>query len=76
MKISCQEASNICNKSQYKEASFWDIIKLRIHLLYCKACKQYSKKNSELTSMCDRAGLTMLTKDEKERMKRDLEEKL
>ena len=76
MKISCQEASNICNKSQYKEASFWDIIKLRIHLLYCKTCKQYSKKNSELTSMCDRAGLTMLTKDEKEQMKRDLEEKL
>lgn len=76
MKISCQEASNICNKSQYKEASFWDIVKLRIHLLYCKTCKQYSKKNSELTSMCDRAGLTMLTKDEKEQMKRDLEEKL
>ncbi len=76
MKITCQEASNICNKSQYKEASFWDIVKLRIHLLYCKACKQYSKKNSELTSMCDRAGLTMLTKDDKERMKRDLEKKI
>ncbi|RIV46772.1 MULTISPECIES: hypothetical protein [Flagellimonas] len=75
MKITCQEASNICNKSQYKEASFWDIVKLRIHLLYCKACKQYSKKNSELTSMCDRAGLTMLSKDDKERMKRDLEKK-
>ena len=76
MKITCQEASNICNKSQYKEASFWDIVKLRIHLLYCKACKQYSKKNSELTSMCDRAGLTMLSKDDKERMKRDLEKKI
>lgn len=75
MKITCQEASNICNKSQYKEASFWDIVKLRIHLLYCKTCKQYSKKNSELTSMCDRAGLTMLSKDDKERMKRDLEKK-
>ena len=75
MKITCQEASNICNKSQYKEASFWDIVKLRIHLLYCKTCKQYSKKNSELTSMCDRAGLTMISKDDKERMKRDLEKK-
>ena len=75
MKITCQEASNICNKSQYKEASFWDIVKLRIHLLYCKTCKQYSKKNSELTSMCDRAGLTMLSKDDKDRMKRDLEKK-
>lgn len=76
MKITCEEASSICDKSQYKEASFWDIFKLRIHLLYCKACKAYSKKNSELTSMCDRAGLNMLSKDDKDRMKRDLEQKL
>ena len=76
MKITCEEASSICDKSQYKEATFWDIVKLRIHLLYCKACKAYSKKNSGLTSMCDRAGLTVLSKDEKERMKRDLEKKL
>ena len=70
-----QEGTNICNQTKNQEASFWDIVKLRIHLLYCKACKQYSKKNSELTSMCDRAGLTMLSKDDKERMKRDLEKK-
>lgn len=76
MKITCEEASNICNKSQYHEASFWDIVKLRIHLLYCKACRAYSKKNSELTTMCDRAGLNMLSKDEKKRMKEDLEKKI
>lgn len=76
MKITCEEASSICDKSQYKEATFWDIVKLRIHLLYCKTCKAYSKKNNGLTSMCERAGLTVLSKDEKERMKRDLEKKL
>ncbi|WP_437398146.1 hypothetical protein [Flagellimonas lutimaris] len=76
MKISCKEASGICDKSQYKEASWLDIIKLRIHLSYCKVCRAYSKKNSELTSLCDRAGLTMLSDDDKKKMKRDLEDKI
>ncbi|RIV35733.1 hypothetical protein D2V08_03685 [Flagellimonas lutimaris] len=76
MKISCKEASGICDKSQYKEANLWDIIKLRIHLTYCKVCRAYSKKNSELTSLCDRAGLTMLSDDDKKKMKRDLEDKI
>ena len=76
MKISCKEASSICDKSQYKEASWWDIIKLRVHLLYCKTCQLYSKKNSERTSLCDKAGLTMLSDEDKKKMKRDLEEKI
>jgi len=76
MKITCEEASNICDKSQYQEAGWWEILKLRLHLLYCKACRTYSKNNSELTSMCDRAGLNMLSKDDKEQMKRDIEKKL
>lgn len=75
MKISCEEASSICNKSQYKEAGFWDIVKLRVHLLYCKVCRGYSKKNSELTSLCDRAGLTMLSEDDKKKMKKNLKER-
>lgn len=76
MKITCDEASGICDKSQYKEAGWWEIFKLRLHLLYCKTCKKYSKKNSEFTSLCDRAGLTVLTKEEKEKMKKDLEKNL
>ena len=75
MKISCEEAQGICDKYQYKEASFWDIIKLRFHLFTCKVCKGYSKKNNELTSLCDRAGLTVLSEEDKEKMKRDLEKK-
>lgn len=75
MKISCEEASSICDKSQYKEAGFWDIVKLRVHLLYCKVCRGYSKKNSELTSLCDRAGLSMLSEDDKKKMKKDLKER-
>lgn len=76
MKISCEEASHICNKSQYDEASFWEVLKLRLHVLYCKTCAKYSKKNSKLTSLCDKAGLSSLSDNDKECMKRDLEDRL
>ncbi|WP_222984935.1 hypothetical protein [Flagellimonas meishanensis] len=73
MKISCEEASHICTRSQYEEASFWEILKLRLHILYCKACAKFSKKNKTLTSLCDRADLHTLSDSEKEAMKNELE---
>jgi len=73
MKISCEEATHICNKSQYKEASFWEIVKLKLHTVYCKTCAYYSKKNTRFTSLCDRANLQSLTDDDKEKMKEKLQ---
>ncbi|RNC89244.1 MAG: hypothetical protein ED555_07015 [Allomuricauda sp.] len=75
MKISCEEASDICNKSQYKEASIWQIVKLQFHFVYCKVCKKYSRKNSQLTSLCKKADLHTMPSNEKEALKRSLEEK-
>ena len=49
--ISCNEATSICDKSQYKEASFWDKIRLSIHLLLCKHCAVYSKQNNTMTRL-------------------------
>ena len=76
MKISCEEASHICNKSQYKEASAWEILKLRLHNFYCKTCARHTKRNQTLTSLCNRANLQVLSENEKETMKKDLEEHL
>ncbi|WP_136465089.1 hypothetical protein [Flagellimonas onchidii] len=73
MKISCEEAAHICNKSQYKEAGLWEIIKLKWHIFMCKTCAKFSKQNTTFTSLCDRAGLNVLTETEKEEMKKDLE---
>ena len=50
MKLTCDEATSICDKSQYKEATFWEIIKLNIHLFLCKKCGLYSKQNSIMTT--------------------------
>lgn len=49
MKITCDEATTICDKTQYKEATLWEKIKLNIHLLYCKHCGIYSKQNAVMT---------------------------
>ncbi|MEX0313053.1 MAG: hypothetical protein AB3N18_02670 [Allomuricauda sp.] len=76
MKITCEEASEICNKSQYKEASLWQIIKLRWHILMCKTCAKFTKQNTALTSLCNRAGLNVLSESDKEDMKKDLEKHL
>ena len=33
--MKCEDAGQVCDKSQYKEASFWEKLKLNVHLLYC-----------------------------------------
>jgi len=72
---SCEKASAICNKAQYKEASFIDRLKLRYHLLVCKTCSEFTKKNTELTSLCDKANLQSLSEQEKLKMKEQLQGK-
>lgn len=67
--ISCEKARLICDKAQYKEASFLDKMKLKFHLLICKTCAKHSKRNTEFTSLCNKAILNNLPKNEKVKMK-------
>nr|WP_247656568.1 hypothetical protein [Maribacter sp. MMG018] len=72
--ISCDKAATICNKVQYNEASFLEKMKLRLHLLYCKTCKGFSKKNTELSKLCEKANLHSLTEQEKIALKKQLKD--
>ena len=47
--ITCDEATTICDKNQYKEASLYDKLRLNIHLLWCKHCSKYTKQNTLMT---------------------------
>ena len=49
LNITCNQATTICDKSQYGEASFFDKIKLHIHFIDCKICVIYKKQNVLLT---------------------------
>lgn len=72
--ISCEKAAKICNKVQYKEASLFEKINLHIHLLICKTCPSFSKKNTKFTSLCEKAKLQSLSELEKSEMKQKLED--
>ena len=49
--INCDEATTICDKSQYGEASLYDKIRLNIHMIMCKHCRKYTKQNSLMTQL-------------------------
>ena len=79
--ISCDEATTICDKNQYGEASGWDKFRLNFHLLLCKHCKVYSKQNDIISKIigkylhsCD--GQNHLSQKEKYTLEKKLNEQL
>ena len=79
--ITCEEATAICNKDQYGEASAWDKIRLGLHSLGCVHCKTYSTQNNILsklmgnhTSSCSNSG--HLTDEDKVELEENLSGKL
>lgn len=79
--INCDEATTICDKSQYGEASLFDRIRLTLHLALCKHCKKYTRQNSLMTDVYKRfatpcEGSDHMPEKEKEDLKAKLEEEL
>ena len=69
----CDKANHTCDKTQYKEASLWEKIKLNIHLIYCRACREYTNNNTKLTKVISESHVECLDKDCKEKMKKNFE---
>lgn len=74
--ISCDKANHVCDKTQYKEATLWEKIKLNIHLIYCRACRKYSKNNATLTETIKKSDVECLDKKCKEAMKKNFNKAL
>lgn len=72
--ISCEQATTICTKSQYREAGARERFQLWLHLLFCRSCAHFTRKNRKLTDLCNRAPLQRLSEPEKEELKRCLRE--
>ena len=51
IRITCDEATKICDKSQYKESSLSEKIQINIHFLSCKICRLYTKQNTKMSSL-------------------------
>jgi hypothetical protein len=82
LKITCDEATTICDKSQYGVATILDKLKLSIHFLGCKICSLYTKQNKTLTNLykdhaksCKKTTYCM-SKEEKETLKEELNKRI
>jgi hypothetical protein len=77
-KITCDQATTICDKSQYGNATIMEIIRLRFHFLGCKLCVIYTKQNNLLSKILNRIkkrnAICCLSKEEKEQMRLKFQE--
>lgn len=69
--LPCDEANHVCDKTQYKEASLWEMVKLNLHLIYCRACRNYTKNNTKLTKIIKNSDVACLDKNFKDGLKKD-----
>lgn len=74
--VPCDEAHHVCDKTQYKESTFWEKLKLYVHLVYCRACRKYVNNNKKLSSAIHKAKVKCLDKTCKEAMKLEFEKAL
>lgn len=80
--VKCDEATCICDKTQYKEAGFWEKFKLSFHLMTCKHCKVYTKQNKVVSKVLTYKAMqkdeptSCLTRPEKTIIKKTLEDNL
>ena len=74
MKVLREKAKTICTKSQYGEATWWELLQLNVFLVFWKECSDFTKKNTKLTSLCEQADLQVISEEEKEAMKEKLKD--
>lgn len=49
--IKCNEATSICDKNQYGNASTCDKLKLKLHNFLCHRCNLYSEQNKMMSKI-------------------------
>ena len=74
--IPCDEANHVCDKTQYKDATLWEKIKLNIHLIYCRACRDYTKANTKLTKALKKSDADCLDPKCKDAMRKEFDKAL
>lgn len=78
--ITCDEGTTICDKSQYKEASFYELVQLNLHIFMCKICSLYSRQNRKMSKFYKMNSLeckkkqNCLSETDKNALKKQIEE--
>ena len=76
LKLECHEANHICDKNQYKEASFWEKVVLTVHLIYCRACRKYTSRNTKLTKLVKNPKVETMNVSAKEQLEAAFQKEL
>lgn len=71
--IDCSQANNCCDKAQYKDAKPAERLKLLFHLAFCKACREYTKKNHKLSKLVEKSKLQICPEERKKQWKESIE---
>lgn len=74
--IKCNKANHICDKIQYKEAKLSDRVLLKIHLMLCSLCRDYSSKNVKLSQTIENGHIKVIRREEKEKLKDSLQKEI
>ena len=74
--MKCENANHVCDKNQYKEASFLERVKLTIHLIYCRACRKYSVRNNKLSNALKTSDLKSISQEDKSELKERLHQEM
>jgi|TARA_B110000259_G_scaffold46665_1_gene54294 hypothetical protein len=74
--MKCEDAGQVCDKSQYKEASFWEKLKLNVHLLYCSPCREYTQKNVKLSIVFKKSNLKIMSLRDKKDLKKQIHQEI
>jgi len=72
----CERAQHTCDKSQYNEASFMEKVRLSVHLLFCRACQNYTANNNKLTKVMKKEKIESFASAEKSKMDELFQEQL
>ncbi|MCO5251068.1 MAG: hypothetical protein M9949_06560 [Candidatus Kapabacteria bacterium] len=75
--ITCREATLLSSKSEDMKISFGDILKLKMHLTMCKVCANFDTQVKFLMEAIKKIDSDVnLTKEEKEELKRMLNDNM
>ncbi|MGK0386034.1 MAG: hypothetical protein ACI849_000641 [Patiriisocius sp.] len=74
--LQCEEANHSCDKNQYKEASFLELIKLNIHLIHCRACRKYTARNTQLSNIFKKSDVKTMPLETKAALKERLRQEM
>ncbi|TXE07324.1 hypothetical protein ES711_11165 [Gelidibacter salicanalis] len=74
--ISKEDAFHICDKSQYKESTLWEKVKLMCRCIYCRSTRHYVSRNTKLTKVIKTSKLDCLQKHERQHLEAQLNKQL